>query len=606
MLNALYKIEILLDGKDEEWMSHFGDWLLNKLTFLYVDMENRKNGEETFVVINTTGESLSATQNLKPLVINEKNNQFNNTSFHTLINRNNVNIAECWECIETWFWSRRRGDNDTADAGFAEFFRWISIIEQVNVVLPKQKINNGVRFLNQLILQGKGNCEFPYKTIAFKVVYKYWIALKWIANNPKFKFVDNYLSPGVNNDVNGRNAIGQDDCFVLLPLLKFVYLNVNTIQTNTLQQRNARRIYEFFNNLIRISNVSKAVNSLAGETIRVIDIIQKNGGDIISLLSNHQNVSASIYTKEEERKFQILSKAPNRNDIEDAFWSAQKHSIWSGEILPMIEWATDKKGNFNLNKFLQYQIKFEEVFPNAGLENIDSVRRALIAFKLREYPRIFKGYTNYSFGWECSDWQTLINENKDQFKIFFDKLISGISISQLDRYSLTSDSFKAFAEIPELLAYSEKKNIQRWNDTYRIIKSSNASSFIELHTFCLYIAYKNITTFDDTVALDGIDYQGWKMWIYDKGLSALVFDRTLDRISNNIGVAIDVHYDGNSHWDLQLFLRDEKIDAKITLKKMAKFFGLIWNGDRYEAKDLSKGLLITKLNYLLGHIGDVR
>jgi uncharacterized protein with ParB-like and HNH nuclease domain len=69
MINAMMIIESKLQGKEEDWLQRFGDWVLNKLTFLYFDMENRTNGEETFVVINTTGEPLSATQNLKPLVI---------------------------------------------------------------------------------------------------------------------------------------------------------------------------------------------------------------------------------------------------------------------------------------------------------------------------------------------------------------------------------------------------------------------------------------------------------------------------------------------------------------------------------------------------------
>ena len=53
ILNALSKIESLLISKDTDWVVSFGDWVLNKLTFLYFDMQNRKNGEETFVVIDT-------------------------------------------------------------------------------------------------------------------------------------------------------------------------------------------------------------------------------------------------------------------------------------------------------------------------------------------------------------------------------------------------------------------------------------------------------------------------------------------------------------------------------------------------------------------------
>ena len=132
MLKALDKIEKIISEKEPDLLE-FGDWLLNKVTFLYFDMENRKNGEETFVVINTTGEALSSTQNLKPLVLQERNEAFDNTIFKLGEN----SVEQCWEEIETWFWKNRMGENDTADAGFAEFFRWISIIEQVNVPVPE-------------------------------------------------------------------------------------------------------------------------------------------------------------------------------------------------------------------------------------------------------------------------------------------------------------------------------------------------------------------------------------------------------------------------------------------------------------------------------------
>ena len=39
----------------------FGQHIVNNLEFMYYDMENRANGEETFVIINTAGEPLTDT-----------------------------------------------------------------------------------------------------------------------------------------------------------------------------------------------------------------------------------------------------------------------------------------------------------------------------------------------------------------------------------------------------------------------------------------------------------------------------------------------------------------------------------------------------------------
>ena len=71
---AIETIEAKLASNDDNEkpdIYSFGDFLIERLKFLFYDMNNRLNGEETFVVINTTGEPLTANQNLKPLIIKE-------------------------------------------------------------------------------------------------------------------------------------------------------------------------------------------------------------------------------------------------------------------------------------------------------------------------------------------------------------------------------------------------------------------------------------------------------------------------------------------------------------------------------------------------------
>lgn len=589
MLKALAIIESFLKDKNSNCVE-FGEWLLNKVTFLYFDMENRKNGEETFVVINTTGESLSSTQNLKPLVLQEKNESFDNTGFK--------GIDGCWEEIETWFWQKREGDNDTADAGFAEFLRWISIIEQVGKDAPKEEQTDSIKKLIQLILQGK-HCDFPYKEIPFEKTYNYWKALKWIAENKEFSFVQDFLSPKANDAVNNRNAIGQNDCFILLPVLKYVHDNLSYIESDADKQRNAKRIYEFFKNLIRIDNVSKAVNTLVGETIKIIDLIKN--GDLVDLIDpkvDVSNISKQILTTEEKKKLEILrNSTTDRDKVEEAFWKTQEHYIWSGEILPMIEWATDENGNFDLGKFNNYREKFAEVFAGECNANIDNTRRALLTRELKDFPRVFRGNTNKCFGWEWSDWQVLIKDNKDKFKCFFDELLNGVTLQKMiDDYANITDKFYRFVKHPELLTYCEQKNIQEWNSSYCLVKKKNATTYLELETFCMYLELMP----GSRIALskdEGIDYKGWKMWLWEYELTALVFDKEW----NGFQVAIDVHYNRTKEddWDVQLFLRPGNGNTEIDLKNIAFSNELKWNGERYELRGLSKDGVIDKINALL-------
>ena len=596
ILKALAKIESFLKDKNPNCVE-FGEWLLNKVTFLYFDMENRKNGEETFVVINTTGESLSSTQNLKPLVLQEKNGTFDNTCF---INEGK-GIDKCWEEIETWFWQKRKDDNDTADAGFAEFLRWISIIEQVDKDAPKEEQTNSIKKLIQLILQGK-HCEFPYKEISFEKIYNYWKALIWLEDKSKLSFVDNYLSPTVNKEVSERNAIGQNECFVLLPVLKYIYENISSIELDTNEQRNAKRIYEFFKNLTRVDNVSKAVNTLVGDTIIIIDLINGDLVDLVDSSVDVSNISKQILSEEEKKKLEIIKNSTDRNDVEDAFWKAQEHKIWAGEILPMIEWATDENGIFDLGKFNEYAGIFAEVFAGECDANIDNVRRALLTRGFTKFPRIFKGNTNYRFGWDWSDWQVLISDNKDKFKSFFDELLNGNTLqNMIDSYVNTEDKFYRFVKHPELLDYCEQKNIQEWDRSYCLVKQKQAKRFLELETFCLYLNLMCGLHIIHRIALskdDGIDYNGWKMWLWEHDRSALVFDK----MWNSLSVAIDVHFNRAKadDWDIQLFLRQGKGNTETDLEEIASSNGLQWNGERYELKDLQKDEVIYKINALLG------
>ena len=457
MLNALNIIEKIVSGKDEQWLVAFGDWLLNKLTFLYFDMENRRNGEETFVVINTTGEPLSATQNLKPLIIAAD------------INKGVQGIDYGWENIETWFWKNKCQDNgnDTADAGFTEFLRWVWMIEKRDEKVDARngKIEdldedgNRIAYEIQLILKGTSRKVFPYKEISYKTVEAYWQALKWIiSQNDLFKFGVKMLSPAANREVNKRKAIGQNECFVLLPLLSFVYRNISTIESDVTVQRNAKRLYEFFAALKNVPNVSKAVNVLVRETLTIVDQLVDN--DILSLLEM-SGVSSTIRDEEELWKMRILRSNPKeREEIEETFWDLQRHEIWNGKILTMLKWASDEEGYFDFPKFKNYINIFHKLFEDANHSKvITTLRRSMIALHSDYQPLKRSHYS--SFGWDWSQWTELLCRESDKTKELFDYILERFDESKdlsiiLESYiaeNLTDKQFSEFAESDYLMSF---------------------------------------------------------------------------------------------------------------------------------------------------------
>lgn len=460
MLAALKTIEGIIGKLDDGFVSGFGDYILKKLTFQYYDMETRENGEETFVVINTTGEPLTGAQNLKPLVI------------YSEINRDFDNLLAQWEKLENWFWKKRKNGNDTSDVGLEEFLRWVAIIEKRN------EKDYAEETLNTDRQSDKKKIQFPYDTIPFKTVYDYWDALQLLVETQLVKA--DFLSPA-----NGH--ISQIECFAFLPILFYAQRHYQQL-TKECENSKAvpielRRVFEFFKNLARLSKVKNDAKKHIIDAIKMIDLLEDS--DILSWLNcDEKSLSAALWTTEEKRKLTILKdNLEQRNEIEQAFWNAQEHNIWAGEIMPLIEWST-QNDQFDYVKFNEYRSKFDEIFQGECDGNIDQVRRALLTLDLYGYPRVFRGYTNISFGWEWEDWKILINDNRERFKAFFDRLINGETLEQMiDNYNGDSE-WKLIIKEPKHLAYCGYKNVQRsGNNLLLLTKQRTSADYEEIVDF---------------------------------------------------------------------------------------------------------------------------
>ena len=90
----------------------FFDFLISNLEFIYYDLEDREKGEETYVTINTTGEPLTATENLKPILIGNLTTKEERELY-----------SKQWEEREDWFWENK-GEDTTTDANLNQFFIW--------------------------------------------------------------------------------------------------------------------------------------------------------------------------------------------------------------------------------------------------------------------------------------------------------------------------------------------------------------------------------------------------------------------------------------------------------------------------------------------------
>lgn len=533
MLSALLTIEQEIINISAH---ELGDCIVNSLSFIYYDMGTKANGEETFVIINTTGEPLTATENLKPLFIGTQKPE------------KAEYCSQKWEEWETWFWKMRKGsgkkENDTADNGFREFLRWITLLNSTDAEFKKIQETNNFDF------------DINFDT---DEINEYFNIVKYLFEDSDL-FSDNldWLAP---NDTNN-----QITWFRLLPVIEYI----KRFGKNNL--RDIIRVKTFYKNLSEINNISKSVTSLLPEAINIIK--KMNSNDIAEII-NLDKVSTQILTEEERSKFTIYIENPElRTIIENVFWKAEEHPIWKGEILAMLNWATND-GHFDFTLFNEFNQIFCKLFYDAmNYQELDVTRRALLTRNLKEYPRKFKGYTNTSFCWEYSDWQTLINDNALEIGNFLSELINASDIN-LKLQSMIENNppekeFDEFVKIPELLEYCTQKNIQYSQNGWLLVRGQKTSGeYAILKFYRIYLDLKSAPFWNT---------QEWKINFYGVHGKCIYFDNA------EADIAIDLTFVDDANYKVEVFRR--KSDCN-TIKNDLLLVeqDLNWNGEskRYES-----------------------
>lgn len=442
MLRCLSSIENMKDRivpeNDPEYIDRFVEFLVDRLTFIYYDMGNRANGEETFVIINTTGEPLSATENLKPLVINAEINELYDGELLT-VGEKQLPVPKAWEEMENFFWKIRAKDKfETADNGFNEFLRWVTLLETYN---------SGNSALFKEIAKEETIYHFPYEEIDIKQIVDTF--------NTFLKFRDCY-----SEYFDGKTRLGdgekltQRQLFVLLPLLAYMRNHSDE------DSRQLRRLWEFLRNVIRIDNVNKAVNDLLKDVIQIGATIT----DILEIINLKTIISQAIITDEEEFKLLVQQQSPDeqsRRLLEEQIWKAQTmevdyegQNLFAGEILPLLLWATSDctldPQKFSFTDFKYYLETLSGILTTG---DNDLTRRALVAFDYKGIP--WKGR---SYGWG-STWKSIIEADPKEFKHFLNEVKSRgreaiIAFSGCDN---------PIVRYGGLLKYSDRKNFDKWN-----------------------------------------------------------------------------------------------------------------------------------------------
>lgn len=425
ILSAISTIEQKLESVAEVELRTLGDFItgdqpnMPHISFLYYDMGNRTNGEETFVVINTTGEPLSANQNLKPLVINEYKGSIND-------------IESKWEEMETWFW-RNRDKKDlqhTSDEGMMEFFRCARLFFS----------NSAEQYFDAV--ESKG--QFPYKDIDFNNVlslFKAYSRVYAIDYSSKQDGRINY------NNKNNGGRYSAEQLYSLLPTLRYCLMFENACDDEDI-----KRIYHMFKTMARYQTVDNRRDKDDGK----IEIPVKRMMSIVDSMTDKDVLclkDSDLLHEQEHAKLQfIYANIQNREAVEARLVEAENNSIFNGRIKVLIDWC-----NNSFSEFEKYYVKICNLWEGDCGNNIDTLRRALLTERWNEYPISVNNKSHVTLGWEWNDWYRFFTSNDTLVKNFLD---SSLSLDdRIINYSNTSDPYYTIIKEPAYISQSLYKNV---------------------------------------------------------------------------------------------------------------------------------------------------
>lgn len=152
------------------------DYILHNISFLYFDMQSRTYSEEQYVILNTTGYSLTPTEHVKPKLLGK------------LRGEQLAEYSERWESWEQFIWSHRPEDDDnfTVDEWFDRFLTIFYLAENIdkdNSYSDKESDYTSY----QRVLQGSKKYNFPAETEAEAItsldtIHRYFEAATLISN----------------------------------------------------------------------------------------------------------------------------------------------------------------------------------------------------------------------------------------------------------------------------------------------------------------------------------------------------------------------------------------------------------------------------------------
>lgn len=517
--------------------------VLDSVCFWYFDVkENTSQGEELYITMNSRGQKLTDSEQLKPRL------------FEKLSGKEVAHYGKLWDNWEEFFYQNRPKDSANA-------------MEAVDLGM-----NNFVQMVSELVSESETDVLKGTTSLSLYDLDKWFIAL----SNPKIV--------SLQQEVNRLYGTDEDARFYVLKAL------VTASYKGVTDEREFERIRQTMRNAtIRRNSIKRHLALL-----KLLQMYRNSNSSFFEFMSSGVDYT-DVFEESDVRKMGILAELKS-HEVEDEFWDDEHHAIWKGNIRHLIDWSM-VDGHFDFSKYHSYRTLFNSLFMKSEHElrsdaRLDILRRALLAREVPNYPDYYRSSTNCSFAFEAVDWRILINSSSEAIHSFFDELLMGddpwkVMEEMIESYPVEKN-YSEFVHDKNLLNYCSFKNIQWWWNTIYLIGRERASgTHANIHTYKYFLHNKEI----------GIP-EAWTMNFYGSGITCVYYDYK----KNNLNVAIDILWNsGHSHNKIEVdcFLRVE-IETETTLHFVSEL-GFVWEDNRYRlfidqpTDELSSFLKVDKI-----------
>ena len=531
-----------LDVIDEIWNTLpnlSSQTILNNIFFWYFDVDKTSQGEELYITMNSRGEKLTDSEQIKPRLLNKITNVIEKESF-----------GKKWDNWEEFF--------------FRDKIRNGKPIEKIDSAM-----NNLIRLVLEIITLKEHSRINPIEDanlIELEDIERYMNAIISLSELSDRKYCEEIMRLYGDSEKDGNYCV-----------LKALLTEVLKGQTNSDEYE---RVYQTISNHVTRNKIKNL------DFLQFLkEYIDYSGTFYDFILTSNAEVANKVFNGHELEKIAICSEF-NDIDKEKALWTEQSSDFWKGEMKSLITWSKIN-GNFSFERFKHIRANFHKLFKNKFDREdwtSDKVRQALIASRLPNYP------IDGRFGHYRDEWKEIFIQNSDSICTF---IMQFDNVSSEDVPKTLDSIRKEYVESPEnpwaefvtfdyFLGYCNTKHLS-WTDEcgWILVQNSWAKPF----------SVRNMRLFHDLKKSFGDNINGWNMWMYKSWNSCVCIQ------NDNQQIYTDIRYvrSDNDTYNLNVYLSKRNVlpenydELKESLLSfIPKDIKMQWNDE--------KGMYVCELN----------